>query len=133
MEQAIVDVKTYMVNDAKTTEIFQRREEFERFGDLDRLINNAEDVNEDDIDLPFRENFRLVRQLILNAYNYLHPDGETFLREKWKSLDFGRILSKADSSSQSWHHDFSGGWRKYFAFVERTKLTPLSVLHFPEG
>ena len=65
MEQAIVDVKTYMVNDAKTTEIFQRREEFERFGDLDRLINNAEDVNEDDIDHPFRENFRLVRQLCL--------------------------------------------------------------------
>ena len=49
----------------------------------------------------------------------------------------GRILSLPESEFQGWHYDFapksSNGWQTYFENSRQTGISPLSLLHFPEG
>jgi hypothetical protein len=52
------------------------------------------------------------------------------------SIDYSRILSTKHSTMQQVHFDFAGSpnqWKKFEELEAELHLTPLSMLHFPEG
>ena len=121
------------MDERKKEFVFQNSDPKKRYGNKDRLIKVLENVRKQDIDLSFRDNFSKVSTLISNAFNYVFPDGENYLEKKLDNIQLSRILSKANSDSQTWHTDFVGSWKNYFETFDVFGLVPLSILHFPEG
>ena len=112
-------------------------------GKQDRLIQTLENQTIRTIDVSFKDNFVNIKNLIIKASNYVSKGGANRISNGLAVFDVSRIFSKPNSDSQAWHEDYArvlgkddkeeNQWCYYFNFFDRTRLVPLSILHFPEG
>ena len=100
-----------------------------------RLINNRS-AKFNNIDYCFKQNFIYIKKLLENISSYL-SDEKGCIFNNLEKPTVGRILSLPESEYQGWHYDFapktSNGWTNYFEISKKTGISPLSLLHFPEG
>ena len=99
------------------------------------MINNRS-TNVNNIDYCFKKNYIYIKKLLEKLSSYL-SDEEGCIFKNLEKPTVGRILSLTESEYQGWHYDFapktSNGWINYFEISKKTGISPLSLLHFPEG
>ena len=98
-----------------------------------RLISNRT-VSIKNLDFGFKQNYLYIKEILEKISSLLSDE---FIFKNLKKPTVGRILSLPESEFQGWHYDYaprsSNGWQKYFENSKQIGISPLSLLHFPEG
>ncbi len=77
----------------------------------------------------FKKNFSHIIKLVHKVVKASNKDKIWSIDE----LELSCIYSSENSSMQQLHFDYNGDWDKFDQVQEEFKVTPLSLLHFPEG